>query len=90
MFWVWATVVFLIINIFLISSEKSASVMRSISIAMLLIWYYTEARSQVRYVRETLGNNYIKKGLGRPLLIGLAAIVVYFTVGFLIIILTLT
>jgi hypothetical protein len=59
--------------------------MTSISaIAFLLIWYFTSARAQVRYVKDRYGASYVRRAWMKPLLIAIACNLGYRTVFFLI------
>jgi len=44
----------------------------------LILWYFISARAQAKYVRETYGSSYRRKGFVKPLLIALAC---YIAVG---------
>ena len=37
-----------------------------------LSWYFTSGREQVRYVKEQLGTNYVKKSWNKPLRVAIA------------------
>jgi hypothetical protein len=83
MVWVWVTAVFLVVNIgtlFLPNSKAIDLVMRFGGLGLLLGWYATQGRAQVRYVKQSLADDYVKKKWGLPLLIGVAAIGAYFAV----------
>lgn len=78
--WVWVTLVFLAINlgtIFLPESKYVDRIMQLAGLGILLGWYFTQARSQVRYIKKAFGNSYVKKRWGLPLLMGVAAIGAY-------------
>lgn len=95
--WVWITVVFLVIYFgFLLVNYFIAThgvlqnletldnrVLHLIGPGLLFGWYFTQGRSQAKYIKESLGNNYVKKGWGLPLLIGVAAIGTYIAVVYL-------
>jgi hypothetical protein len=83
MVWVWLTVVFLAINVatvFLPDSKAVEAIMRIAGFGLLLGWYFTQGKSQTRYVKEELRDDYIKKGWGIPLLAGVSAIGAYLVV----------
>jgi len=50
----------------------------------LLVWYFSAARGQAKFVKEKLGKSYQRKGWPKPLLIALAAFAGYILVAFLI------
>ena len=77
MVWVWVTVAFMVINfgsLLVPDSDAITLIMRVVGLGLLIGWYFTQGRPQVRHVKESLGNNYIKKSLGIPLLIGVTAV----------------
>ncbi len=51
--------------------------MRYIGFGYLLAWYFAAAREQAKYVKDTFGNDYPRKGWGKALLIGVAAFIGY-------------
>jgi hypothetical protein len=80
MSWVWVTVGFLFVKLATVIIPDSKAVeglMRLIGFGLLLGWYFSEGKSQVQYVKEKLGNDYVKKGWATPLLAGLAAFAAY-------------
>jgi uncharacterized protein (DUF302 family) len=52
--------------------------------AVLVSWYITSGRPQIRYVRQRFGRTYPRRGWGKPLLIAFAAVIGYvLLMGFL-------
>ena len=51
-----------------------------LGIVLLISWYSSSGRSQVHYVKQRFGQDYPRRGWGKPLLIALAAVVGYFVV----------
>lgn len=85
MVWVWVTVVFLAINVgtlFVPDSKAVVGVIRAAGLGLLFGWYFTQGRSQARYVKESLGDNYVKNGWRLPLLVGVASVGAYIAVVF--------
>ncbi len=85
--WVGVTIVFLIVNLgtlFLPDSKGIDGVMRAVGLGLLLGWYFTQGRGQAQYVKDTLGDDYVKKGWGGPLLAGLLGISAYVGLCFLV------
>ena len=79
-FWVWATFIFMAIiagTLFLPESEVIDKGMRAAGVGLLVGWYLSLGRSQAQYIKEVLGNRYVKKGWGLPLLIAVGAIGAY-------------
>ena len=81
MIWVWLSLA-VVLGVALLavvsSSDGMTSLTRIAGIALLLSWYFGSATGQVKYVKEVLGGSYVKRGWGKPLLLGLAALVAYF------------
>jgi GYF domain 2 len=87
MVWVGVTVAFLALNLgmlFVPDFHAMAGIMQMVGLGLLCGWYFSQGRPQAQYVKATLRRDYIKKGWGRPLLAGFAAVGVYTTVVFLI------
>lgn len=83
MVWVWVTVAFLAIGVgtlFVPGSKAVEGVLRLAGGGLLFGWYFTQGRSQARYIKESLGDGYVKKGWGLPLLVGVAYIGAYIAV----------
>jgi len=83
MWWLAGTVAFAIFNLitlFLPESKVLDSAFRYGGIGLLVGWYSTEGRSQIRYVKDVLGNSYDKKRWGVPLLAGFAGVGKYLAV----------
>ena len=57
---------------------------RTLGFGFLLVWYFSAARGQAKFVKEKLGKSYQRKGWPKPLLIALAAFAGYILVAFLI------
>jgi hypothetical protein len=80
MTWVWVAAGFLVVNfatVFLPDTMNFDSAMRWAGIGLLAAWYISEAQGQIKYVRESLHDDYVKRGWGKPLAIGFAATALY-------------
>ncbi len=64
--------------------HASDGMAKAIGFLYLIIWYFTYARSQGKFVKEKLGENYTRKSWGKPLLIGVAAMFGYLALAFII------
>jgi hypothetical protein len=53
-----------------------------VNIGMLLIWYFTQGRSQASFVKKNLGDDYVKKGWGLPLITGAGGQLLFIVVAF--------
>jgi hypothetical protein len=85
---VWLTFVFMAIiagTLFLPESEVIDKGMRAAGVGLLVGWYLSLGRSQAQYIKEVLGNRYVKKGWGLPLLIAVGAIGAYAAVIFFVV-----
>lgn len=72
--WIWLTGLFLVVDIGSVAadSETVDRVMQKAPLVFLAAWYFIRGRSQSAYVRDELGNDYVRKDWKKPLLIGLA------------------
>lgn len=87
MVWFWVTIAFLIVNLgtlFAPETKAIEGIMRLAGLALLLGWYFTQGRSQAKYVKETLHDDYVKKRWGLPLLAGFGAVGAYVAVIFVV------
>ena len=75
MIWVYVGFVFLLVVLFLPDNIGSAP-----GIIFILIWYFSSAKQQVKYIKEN-NIDYHKKSWSKPLLFGVAGIVIYFIVA---------
>ena len=79
--WFYFSLIMLVVYIFMgmfIANEKAADgAARGLGFLYLLIWYFSAGKSQAKYVKEKFGKDYPRRGWGKPLLIGVAAIVGY-------------
>jgi hypothetical protein len=75
MIWVYVGFVFWIVVLFLPDNVGSGP-----GLIFLLAWYFSSAKGQVKHLKEN-NINYEKKAWGKPLLLGLAGLVVYIVVG---------
>ncbi|MBN2266851.1 MAG: zinc-ribbon domain-containing protein [Candidatus Babeliaceae bacterium] len=82
MVWFYFSLVMLVVYIFMgmfIADEKAANgAARGLAFLYLIIWYFSAGRSQAKYVKAKFGKDHPRRGWGKPLLIGVAAIIGYF------------
>jgi len=78
--WFIASLVMLVVYLVFAIAQPALD-MRYLGFAYLLTWYFAAARGQARYVKDRFGNDYPRKGWGKPLLLGVAAFVGYFLVA---------
>jgi len=61
---------------------------RLLALVYLIVWYFFVGKAQAKFVKEKFGTDYPRRAWGKPLLIGVAAIVGYFIaamiVGFIV------
>jgi len=65
-----------VVSIFMIANGADRGI-SSLGVFYYLIWYFSAGKSQAKYVKETFGKDYPRRSWGKPLLIGVAAIVGY-------------
>ncbi len=78
--WIWVEVGFdivVLLSRFLRESAALDRVLQFGGLGLLLAWYFGQGRPQVRYVRETHGDEYDRRGWAVPLLCGVAGWVTY-------------
>ena len=79
--WAWAGVAFLALNLASLALPESATsnkVLQFGGIGLLVGWYFGQGRAQAKYVKETYGDEYDRRGWGRPLLGAVACSLAYF------------
>jgi hypothetical protein len=54
-------------------NPAAANLLWPLSFVMLISWYYSSAKPQYVYVKQTYGKDYPRRSWGMPLLIGIAA-----------------
>ena len=57
---------------------------RGLALAYLLVWYFTAARGQAKYVKARFGTSYERKKWGKPLAVGALAIIGLFVASFIV------
>ncbi len=81
--WFYGTLAYLAVCILLALAPIPEGVFRLAGLAVLLTWYFTTAKKQVTFVKETLGRDYHRKGWRQPLLIGFGCLVGVLVASFL-------
>ena len=82
---------FVVSVVVLVASMVSSIVMpasdgslRIVGLVWLLVWYFTAARTQVRYVKQELADDYIHRAWWRPLLLAVGVVIAtMFVVGWM-------
>ena len=77
-------VVYLVIALYSADEAKSGMPVQALGFLYLVIWYFAAGRGQAKYVKAKFGKEYPRRGWGKPLMIGVAAIIGYFIAAFLI------
>jgi hypothetical protein len=88
---VWLTFVFMAVivgTLFIPESKVIDKGMRVVGIGLMAGWYFGLGRAQAQHLKEVLGNHYVRKGWGLPLLIAVGAIGAYAAVIFFVVELT--
>ena len=65
-------------------SQVLASAPKSLGLILLLSWYFSNARAQMKYVQDQFGKTYPRKGWGKPLIWAVLISVVFFVLVFVI------
>jgi len=85
---VWLTFVFMAVivgTLFIPESKVIDKGMRVVGIGLMTGWYFGLGRAQAQHIKEVLGNHYVRKGWGLPLLIAVGAIGAYAAVIFFVV-----
>ncbi len=69
--------VYVFMGLFTENPEKADGAARGLGLLYLLVWYFLAGRAQARYVKEKFGSTFPRRSWGKPLLIGMGAIVGY-------------
>ena len=69
-----------ILLVLLPDSKALDGLTRPLAVVLLVVWYYADGKSQQAYVLGKFGKTYPKKGWGKPLLIGVAALIGFIVV----------
>jgi hypothetical protein len=80
--------VYIFMGFFIADKKAADGAARGLAFLYLIIWYFSAGRAQAKYVKGKFGSDYPRRSWSKPLLIGVAAIVGYFTlavvIGFII------
>jgi hypothetical protein len=71
-------VIYVLMGIFMDNPKEAESAVRGLGFLFLLVWYFSSGRAQGKYVKARFGKTYAKKPWGKPLFIGVGAIIGYF------------
>jgi hypothetical protein len=80
--WFYATLIFyalLIFTSYIPAIPESST--RFIALIMLLVWYFRLGAKQIKYVKATCPDGYQRKPWTKPLVIAIAAIIAFISVG---------
>jgi hypothetical protein len=75
---------YIVLGLALAGFKGVDAVTRTLAFGFLLVWYFSTARSQAKYVKEKFGKSYPRKSWGKPLLIAVVAVAGYILAAFLI------
>jgi len=65
--WVWVSIACIVLFTFAdISKSGAGSGGSSMFLILLLAWYFGSGRGQAKFVKERFGNDYPRKGWGKP------------------------
>lgn len=76
--------VYILMGLIIQDGKAAHDAVRGLGLLYLIIWYFSAGRSQAKYVKSRYGAKYSRRSWGKPLLIALAAFVVYFLAAMII------
>jgi len=81
MIWAWVTAGLALVNLLRLFLPENGTrlnpIVGVIGLGLLLGWYFTQGKPQIKYVKETLPAGYARRSWGTPLGIGVAGVIVY-------------
>jgi hypothetical protein len=81
--WMWLTVAFLIVNVVMVfvpDSKGMEALTRAAGLALLLGWYFSQGKSQAKYVKTAFPHGYPTRSWGAPIGIAVGAVAGYMLV----------
>ena len=69
--------VYVLLGVFMKTREEADGAARGLGFLYLLVWYFSAGKAQAKYIKEKFGSSYPRRTWGKPLLIGVAAIIGY-------------
>jgi len=86
--WFYFSLVMLVVYILiglLIKDENAYNVVaRGLGLLYLIVWYFSAGKEEAKYVKEKIGSDYPRRSWGKPLIIGIAALISYFIIAFMV------
>jgi hypothetical protein len=79
MIWSWGSLGFIFLALVTPNSVGVTTAFRTGACILFVVWAISEAEKQVRYVKETYGEDYARKPWGKPL--GIAAACIFLVLG---------
>jgi hypothetical protein len=79
--WFWLSIGVLLASLVIALFFDNDAIMRAVGLGLLLSWYFSAAKSQVKYIKDQCGKNYIHRGWSKPLLIAIGCLVGYFVLA---------
>jgi len=74
-----------IVSVVLPESKAIDSLSRFLGLGLLLTWYFASGKPQQAHVRAKFGENYPRRGWSKPLLLALLALIGYFLIAFVVV-----
>lgn len=71
-------VVYVSIGLFMEKPEDAQGIGQGLGLLYLIIWYFSAGRTQAKYIKEKFGSTYPRSSWGKPLLIGVLAIIGFY------------
>jgi len=74
--------VYVLMGVLLPNEQVADAGARGLGFVFLIVWYFAAGRRQSNFVKERWGKDYPRKGWGRPLFYGVAALAGYYALAF--------
>lgn len=71
-------VIYVSIGLFMEKPEDAQGIGQGLGLLYLIIWYFSAGRTQAKYIKEKFGSTYPRNSWGKPLLIGVLAIIGFY------------
>jgi len=76
--------VYVLMGLSMTEAKGADAAARILAFLYLIVWYFSVGRAQAKFVKNKFGSDYPRLTWGKPLLIGVAAIIGYFIIAMVI------
>lgn len=73
--------VYIVLAVITANNKSADGFLNVIGFVFLLTWYFSDGNKQAPYVKARFGAVYLRRGWGKPILIGLGCVIVYVAVA---------